>query len=51
VDIDEAFEPILALDTTSRLWILNVGKFDEMVDNPCSIVRNLFFGRINHFSS
>lgn len=30
VDTEKAFEPILTLDTISRLWILNVDMFDEM---------------------
>ena len=42
VDINEAFEPISALDTTSSLQILSVGTFDNMDDDPCQMVRDRF---------
>jgi hypothetical protein len=45
VDTNEAFEPISALDTTSRLRIWSVGTFDEMEDDHRGSVRDRFSGR------
>ena len=50
VDTDEAFEPISALDTTSRLRVLSVGTFDEMDDDPRHVVRDRFSGRAGGIS-
>ena len=50
VDTNEAFEHILALDTTSRLHILSVGTFDDMADNPCLMVKDRFSGRARDIS-
>jgi len=40
VDIDKAFEPILAWDTISKLPVLSVGMFDKMNDNPCHVLKD-----------
>jgi len=40
VDTNKAFEPILALDTTSRLRVWSVGTFHEIEDDHCSSVRD-----------
>ena len=42
VDTNEAFEPILTLDTTSRLQVLSVGTFDDIDDDPRQMVRDRF---------
>ena len=50
VDTDEAFEPILALDTTSRLRVLSVGTFHEMDDDSRHMVTDWFSGRAESIS-
>ena len=40
IDTKEAFEPLSALDTTSRLRVLSVGTFDDMGDDPRLIVKD-----------
>lgn len=51
VDIDKPFQPILALDTTRRLWICGVGTFDDMKDNHGGVVHDCFSGRKRGISS
>jgi len=50
VDTNEAFEPISALDTTSRIWVWNVGTFHEMEDDHRSLVRDRLLGRARGIS-
>jgi len=45
VDTNKAFEPILALDTTSRLRVWSVGIFHKMDDNLHNMVRDRFSRR------
>ena len=45
VDTNEVFQPISALDTTSRLRIWSVGTFDDMEDDDHGSVRDPFFSR------
>ena len=50
MDTNEAFEAISVLDTTGRFWLLNVGTFDHIDDDPLHMVRNRFSGRTGGIS-
>lgn len=50
VDTDEAFQPVSALDTTRRLRVCSVDTFDEMEDDPHSMVRDRFSRRAGGIS-
>ena len=50
VDTNEAFEPISALDTTSRLRVLSVDTFDDMDNDPHQMVKDPFLGRAGSIS-
>ena len=50
LDTDEAFEPILALDTNRRLRVWRVGTFDDMEDDQRHTVQDRFSGRAGGIS-
>jgi len=45
VDANEAFEPILAFNATSRLQVWSVGIFYNMENDPHSMVKDQFSRR------
>ena len=50
LNIDEAFEPVLALDTDHRLWVWSVRTFGAMEDDHRQVVRDCFSGRVGGIS-
>ena len=49
-DTDEAFEPVLALDSDHRLWVWSVGTFDAMEDDHRPVVLDRISGRAEGIS-
>lgn len=42
MDSKKAFQPLLVLDITWRLWIPRVDTFYEMEEDPHNMVKNIF---------